>query len=105
MLNVICMGGSGSFEKFPSETVKIPDTQTRRFELIKNPSTIPTTLARLLADRLLADYLSERGAGGFWLGRGGLLAVDCKIFRHHGGADEGGGIGTGCYRRCGRKSS
>ena len=74
MLNVICMGGSGSFEKFPSETVKIPDTQTRRFELIKNPSTIPTTLARLLADRLLADYLGERGQAAF--GQGG---EDCWL--------------------------
>jgi hypothetical protein len=36
MLNADGVGGSNSFEKYQSETVKIPDTQTRRFCLIKD---------------------------------------------------------------------
>lgn len=46
MLNTDGVGGCSSFEKFQSETVIISDIQTLCFWLIKDPTTIPTTLIR-----------------------------------------------------------
>ncbi|MHB1292738.1 MAG: hypothetical protein ACYCY5_11225 [Sulfuricella sp.] len=43
--------------------------------------------------RTVEDWLGEQGQAAFDQGGKNLLAVDCKIFRHRGGVDEGGGIG------------